>query len=141
MSELLHFRMTTGLVTDDWVKQQVKGDDSGCSIIFLGTVRARSRGQQVLRLEYQAYPAMVQSELELIAAEVAAHHSVLRIAIEHAVGVVPVGECSVALAIASAHRAAAIAAIGEFMDALKARVPIWKSEVYPDGKIWQGQGS
>lgn len=141
MSELLHFRMTTGPVSDDWVKDQVEGSDSGCSIVFLGTVRESSGGQQVLRLEYQAYPEMVRSELELIATEVAAHHQVLRFAIEHAIGVVPVGECSVALAVASAHRAAGIAAVGEFMDALKARVPIWKLEVYSDGKIWQGQGS
>ncbi len=141
MSSLFKFKMSEGPVGDNWVKDTVHGNDAGCTVVFLGTVRDNSQGKNVVRLEYQAYPAMVESELTLIADEVRQRHPFLRSAVEHSVGVVGVGECSVALAIAGAHRVEAIAAIEEFMNELKARVPIWKMEVYPDGSVWKGQGS
>jgi molybdopterin synthase catalytic subunit len=135
------FRFVDGPVEGDWARVAVLGPDAGCVVEFRGTVRDQARGQAVLRLEYQAYPEMVAAELARIAGEMQIRHSVLRIAVIHSTGVVPVGQCSVSLAIASAHRATAFAATGDFMDELKARVPIWKHEYYADGSKWIGQGS
>ncbi|RMH04000.1 MAG: molybdenum cofactor biosynthesis protein MoaE [Planctomycetota bacterium] len=134
-------RLIEGPVRGDWARERVAGTDAGCTVLFHGTVRGQAGGREVLRLEYQAYPRMVAAELERIAAEVGGRHEVLRIALEHATGVVPVGECSVVLAVAAAHRAAAFAAAADFMDRLKERVPIWKREVYRDGGHWLGRGS
>ncbi|MBC8327440.1 MAG: molybdenum cofactor biosynthesis protein MoaE [Planctomycetes bacterium] len=136
-----HSRLTQAPVAGDWARRAVDGPDAGCTVVFLGTVRAQSRGRAVGGLEYQAYPRMVEAELERIAAEVGAAHEVLRMAVEHSLGAVGVGQCSVVLAVASAHRAAAFAAAAAFMDALKERAPIWKKELYQDGSSWIGRGS
>ena len=137
----LVFRLCEGALEGRWPEEQVAGEDAGCVVLFRGTVRNQARGKEVLRLEYHAYPRMVEEELRRIDAEIRARHEALRVAIEHATGVVPVGGCSVALAVAGAHRAEAFAAASDFMDALKARAPIWKKEIYADGSEWIGQGS
>ncbi|MCH2101701.1 MAG: molybdenum cofactor biosynthesis protein MoaE, partial [Planctomycetes bacterium] len=73
--------------------------------------------------------------------EVVSGHDILRVAIEHSTGSVPVGGCSVHVAIASAHRAAGFAASMELMDKLKERAPIWKKEIDQEGGVWIGRGS
>lgn len=142
MSAELRFRLVAGPVDGAWARAQVHGPDAGCTLLFLGTARERaSDGRRVLRLEYEAYAAMAEEEMRRIAAEVLAGRAVLRAALEHAVGVVPVGAASVALALAAAHRAEVFAAASELMNELKARAPIWKREVYEDGSAWLGRGS
>ncbi len=136
-----HFRLVDGPVRGDWALQQVASEDAGCSLAFLGMVRKEGRLGEVLYLEYQAYPQMVEEELQRICEETLQKFEVLRIAVEHAVGRVEVGACSVVVAIAAAHRQDVFAANAFFMDALKARVPIWKKEVCTNGSVWKGQGS
>ena len=104
-------------------------------------MRERSRGQDVVRLEYEAYPEMVVAELRRIAVEVAGRHALLGIAIAHRHGTLQIGDASVVIATSAAHRAAALAACQEAIDTLKERVPIWKKEHYEGGAIWIGQGS
>ncbi len=141
MASPLQLRLDPQPIEGDWAQRAVDGPDAGCTVVFRGTVRDQARGRAVEGLEYQAYPRMVERELRAIAEEVGQAHEVLRIAVEHSTGAVPVGGCSVVLAVASAHRAAAFAAAAAFMDALKERVPIWKKELYQDGSSWIGQGS
>jgi molybdopterin synthase catalytic subunit len=134
-------RLVDGPVCGDWALQAVAGSDAGCSLVFHGTVRRSGRQGVVEQLFYEAYPAMVESELRAIADEVLAEFEVLRIAVEHSTGSVPLGHCSVAVAIAAAHRRQVFAASARLMDALKERVPIWKKEIYEDGSEWLGRGS
>jgi molybdopterin synthase catalytic subunit len=138
---VFHFSLHEGPLTGSNARQLVEGTDAGCVVEFRGTVRAHARGKTVLRLEYQAYAPMVEAELRRISEEICNRHEILRIAVQHSRGVVEVGGCSVVLAIASSHRAAAFDAATEFMDALKERVPIWKKEIYSDQSSWIGQGS
>lgn len=138
---LVWFAMQQGALEGDDLRARVAGPDAGCVVEFRGTVRGTARGLKVVRLEYEAYAAMVETELQSIVDEVATQHEILRVAIEHSVGSVPVGGCSVHLAIAAAHRAAAFAAASALMDELKVRVPIWKKEVDSDGGVWLGRGS
>lgn len=140
-SPLIWFALCEGPLQGDALRGRVAGPDAGCVIEFRGTVRGTARGVEVERLEYEAYPKMVEAELHKIATEVAQAHPVLRIAVEHSTGVVPVGGCSVHVAIASAHRAAGFAASVQLMDELKERVPIWKKEIDQAGGIWIGRGS
>jgi molybdopterin synthase catalytic subunit len=121
--------------------RQVERPGAGAVATFTGTVRNASRGQDVVRLEYEAYPEMVLEELRRIGAEVAARHDLLGIAIAHRHGSLAIGEASVAIATSAAHRAAALAACQEAIDTLKERVPIWKKEHYESGAVWIGQGS
>lgn len=138
---LVWFALREGSLEGDTLRARVAGPDAGCVVEFRGTVRGTARGVDVERLEYEAYPEMVEAELRSIAAEVATQHQILRIAIEHSTGVVPVGGCSVHVAIASAHRAAGFAASVQLMDELKVRVPIWKKEIDRGGGVWIGRGS
>lgn len=134
-------RLSEGPVSGDWAIAAVAGPDAGCSLVFFGTVREDGRQGAVTHLFYEAYPQMVASELEAIASEILAEFEVLRIAVEHSVGTVPLGKCSVAVAIAAAHRKQVFDASARLMDELKVRVPIWKKEVYQDGSEWLGRGS
>ena len=134
-------RLEDGPVRGDWAREAVAGDDAGCVVLFLGTVRSHARGRSVSRLEYEAYPRMVEEELARIAAQILDEEEVLRIAVEHATGSLSVGECSIAVAVASAHRAPAFRAAAALMDRLKERAPLWKKEFYPDGSTWIGRGS
>lgn len=141
MSERFWFRASDGPVDGAWARARVHGSDAGCTLLFLGTVRARRGERRVLRLEYEAYGAMLEPELARIGAEALAAHEVLRLAVEHSLGAVPAGAGSVAVAVAAVHRRATFAAAEAVMNELKARAPLWKREIYEDGSSWIGQGS
>jgi molybdopterin synthase catalytic subunit len=120
---------------------EVASDDAGGPATFVGTTRARSRGRDVIRLEYEAYEGMAEAEMERIARELRARHDVIDVAIHHRVGPVEIGETSVVIAVSAAHRAAAFDACREAIDTLKQTVPLWKKELYVGGEEWIGQGS
>ncbi len=119
----------------------VAGPDAGAIATFLGTVRNQTRGSEVLYLEYEAFDEMAEREMERIAEHVCTTHGCLRASIWHRTGRVDLGEPSVAVAVASAHRAAALAACAEAIDTLKQTVPIWKKEHTADGGVWIGRGA
>jgi molybdopterin converting factor subunit 1 len=123
------------------VVAEVASDDAGAVATFVGTTRARSRGREVVRLEYEAYEGMAESEMARIAAELRERHDVIAVAIHHRVGRVEIGETSVVIAVSAAHRAAALEACREAIDTLKETVPLWKKELYVGGEEWVGQGS
>lgn len=125
----------------DAAVREVASDDAGAIATFVGTTRARSRGREVVRLEYEAYEGMAEAEMERIAGELKERHDLIEIAIHHRVGVVGIGETSVVIAVSSAHRVDALAATREAIDTLKQSVPLWKKEIYVGGEEWIGQGS
>lgn len=111
---------------------------AGGTVLFVGTTRQENEGRSVERLEYEAYRDMALREMEKISAEIAQRWDVVAIAMTHRVGVVPVGEASVAVAVSAAHRDAAFQACRYGIDTLKTVVPIWKKEHYRDGERWIG---
>jgi molybdopterin synthase catalytic subunit len=123
------------------VVAEVASDDAGAIATFVGTTRARSRGRDVVRLEYEAYEGMAESEMERIAGILRERHGVLAVAIHHRVGRVEIGETSVVIAVSAAHRGAALDACRDAIDTLKQTVPLWKKELYVGGEEWIGQGS
>ena len=109
----------------------------GAVSLFLGTVRDLNDGRPVTGIEYEAYQPMAEQELRIIAQEVCDATPGLRLAIEHRVGTLRVGDVSVAIAASHAHRAQALDATRSVIDTLKKRVPIWKQEYYTDGdRAW-----
>ena len=120
---------------------EVASDGAGAIATFLGTTRARSRGRDVIRLEYEAYEGMAEAEMERIAGVLRDRHDVIDVAIHHRVGPVEIGETSVVIAVSATHRAAAFDACREAIDTLKQTVPLWKKELYVGGEEWIGQGS
>ncbi|HEY8103286.1 MAG TPA: molybdenum cofactor biosynthesis protein MoaE [Gaiellaceae bacterium] len=135
------FRLTGEPLSLDAVVAEVRRDEAGAIATFLGTVRNRSRDRDVLYLEYEAYEGMAEETMSELAAELSARHDLSAVAIHHRIGRVEIGEPSVAIAVSSPHRAAALAACQEAIDTLKQTVPLWKKEVYEGGEEWIGQGS
>jgi molybdopterin synthase catalytic subunit len=113
----------------------VQSDAHGAVVTFLGTTRETSPGdaRAVAALEYEAYDTMAVAEMEAIAREARDRFGPLEIAMMHRTGRVALGEPSVAVVVAAPHRGAAFDACRYAIDALKARVAVWKREVYRDG--------
>lgn len=116
----------------------VSDPSAGAVATFLGTTRATNRGRAVLRLEYEAYAEMAVGEFEKIAAEAARRWELTRVAIVHRIGVVPLGEASVGIAVSAPHRRESIEACHYCIDALKLVAPIWKKEHFEGGEVWIG---
>jgi len=135
------FRLSEEPLSLERVVSEVASDDAGAIATFVGTTRARSRGREVVRLEYEAYEGMAEAEMERIAAALRERHELTEVAIHHRVGQVEIGETSVVIAISAPHRAAALAACAEAIDTLKQSVPLWKKELYVGGEEWIGKGS
>jgi MoaE-MoaD fusion protein len=114
----------------------VRDEAFGGVVVFLGTVRSRSRGKRILHLEYEAYIEMAEAKMREIAERLGREHGPLRIAMHHRVGDLRVGEVAVIVAAAAPHRDAAFAAARGAIDELKSVVPIWKKEHAEDGAIW-----
>lgn len=132
-------RTLTGLVHGrldvDGTLAQLGAPDVGASVTFLGTVRDHAEDLDgVVRLEYSAYEPMAERVLALIAAEMrAAHPEVRGIALLHALGPLEVGAHTILVAASAPHRAEAFAACSDALEAVKARVPVFKREVTADG--------
>ena len=108
----------------------------GGIVTFVGVVRDNARGKRVRYLEYDAYPEMAEQEMARIAAEVERRWQTNRLAMAHRIGRLEIGECSVVVIVACAHRAEAFEACRYAIDKLKSTVPIWKKEVAEDGEEW-----
>jgi molybdopterin synthase catalytic subunit len=108
----------------------------GALCLFVGVARNESAGRAVLRLEYEAYEEMALPLMQAIADETRRRFPVTLVRLVHRLGRLEIGEASVAVAVASPHRAEAFAACRFAIDTLKARVPIWKKELYADGSAW-----
>lgn len=119
----------------DALVRACRTDAHGAVVTFLGTTRETSPGdaRPVEALEYEAYPAMAERELRAIAEEIEKRYGPLRIALVHRTGRVALGEASVAVVVAAGHRGMAFEACRHAIDALKARAPIWKREIYKGG--------
>jgi molybdopterin synthase catalytic subunit len=135
------FLLSEAPLSVETVAAEVASDNAGAIATFVGTTRARSRGRDVIRLEYEAYEGMAEAEMERIAGQLRERHDVLDVAIHHRIGPVAIGETSVVIAVSAPHRAAAFDACREAIDTLKQTVPLWKKELYVGGEEWVGQGS
>jgi len=135
------FRLTQGPVNLTSVVVEVVDEKAGAIATFLGTVRAQSRGRDVVALEYEAYEEMAEEVMAEIADELRSRYELCKVAMSHRLGRVEVGETSVAIAVSAPHRQDALAACADTIEALKARVPLWKKELYVGGEEWIGRGS
>ncbi len=111
---------------------------AGASVLFLGTTRNANAGRRVTRLEYEAFASMAVREMKQLARQARRRWPVIRVAMAHRTGVVPVGEASVGIAVSAGHRAEAFEACHWLIDRLKEIVPIWKKEHDRGGTVWIG---
>ena len=114
----------------------IKEPDDGAVAIFDGIVRNQTRGRRTLYLDYTAYEPMALQHMEQLAQQALASYAVRAVWLVHRLGRLEIGETSVFIAVASAHRAAAFDACRWLIDTLKKTVPIWKKEYFEDGAVW-----
>jgi molybdopterin synthase catalytic subunit len=127
----------TELVLDpNRVVDAVSGDGDGAVVTFLGLVRDHNQGRRVTHLIYEAYDALALKALDRIVTEAAEQWPSVRLAIHHRTGRLEIGEASVVIAAASAHRADAFAASRYAIERIKQIVPIWKHEYFEGGDTW-----
>jgi molybdopterin synthase catalytic subunit len=113
--------------------REVSSPARGATALFLGTVRSTNEGQDVTAIEYSAYDAMAEREMSLVLAEAERKNKGVLLVAEHRLGLLQVGEVSIAIAAAHAHRGPALDALRYAIDEIKTRAPIWKREMYADG--------
>jgi molybdopterin synthase catalytic subunit len=113
-------------------EKAVADPGAGAVVVFRGVVRDHDDGRTVTSLEYEAHPSAT-AVLEAVAAEVAADPAVYGVAVSHRVGRLEIGDVALVAAVSTAHRAAAFAACARLVDEVKARLPVWKRQVFADG--------
>jgi molybdopterin synthase catalytic subunit len=115
------------------------GGDAGADgavVTFLGLVRNHNLGRRVTYLEYEAYEPLALRAFERIDAEIAGRWPGVRLALHHRIGRLEIGEASVAIVTASAHRADAFASCRYAIERVKQIAPIWKREFFEGGDVW-----
>src|SRR5277367_5728153 len=118
------------------IAAEIKAGPDGAVCVFDGIVRDNTRGRKTLYLDYEAYREMALEQMRGLAAEAVTKFGVRDVALVHRLGRLQVGETSVLVVVASAHRGAAFDACRWLIDTLKKTVPIWKKEQFVDGAIW-----
>ncbi|MCB9560967.1 MAG: molybdenum cofactor biosynthesis protein MoaE [Kofleriaceae bacterium] len=135
-----HVRLLAEPLSLDRCVAAVAAAEAGGLVTFTGMVRRHSHGARIERLEYEAYPGMAEKVMTALCEEIEAEVPGTRLAVEHRVGVLAVGDVAVVIAAAAPHRAEAFTACRAMIDRLKDRVPIWKKEVGESGEEWVGLG-
>lgn len=128
--------LTRDAIPADALIAAAKHGEDGAVVVFDGIVRNHSRGRATLHLDYEAYEAMALKQMQELAAQAHARFGVRHATIVHRLGRLEIGETSVLIVVASAHRAQAFDACRWLIDTLKKSVPIWKKETFVDGAVW-----
>ncbi|RZU42974.1 molybdenum cofactor biosynthesis protein MoaE [Edaphobacter modestus] len=132
----MRVEIVDGVIPAAEIVEGLKAGSDGAVCVFDGIVRDNTRGRKTLHLDYEAYREMALEQMRALAAEAVAKFGVRDVALVHRLGRLTVGETSVLIAVASAHRGVAFEACRWLIDSLKRTVPIWKKEQFVDGAIW-----
>jgi MoaE-MoaD fusion protein len=123
-------------ISSQQITESIKAAQDGAVVVFEGIVRDNSRGRRTLYLDYEAYESMALNEMQRLAQAALERFAIRDVRLAHRLGRLTIGETSVLIVVAAAHRAAAFEACRWLIDSLKKTVPIWKKEYFEDGAIW-----
>lgn len=132
----IHTGLTRETIPADALVSAVKQGTDGAVVVFDGIVRNNTRGRRTLHLDYEAYEEMAEKQMAEISAQAIEKFGVRAVTLVHRLGRLEIGETSVLIVVASAHRGAAFDACRWVIDTLKKTVPIWKKESFADGAVW-----
>jgi MoaE-MoaD fusion protein len=130
------FRLIREPIDIPQITESLQKPEDGAVVVFEGVVRNNARDKAVRFLEYDAYESMALKKMEEVGSRAKSEYAIRDIAIVHRLGHMDIGECSIVIVIASAHRGPAFDACRFAIDTIKEIVPIWKKEFYEDGEIW-----
>lgn len=128
----IHVDITEDRLDLEKLTNFVTSPSCGAVSVFIGTTRNNFDGKKVLQLDYEAYIPMAKKKMLEICQQIGNSWSIEKIAMEHRLGVVPVAEASIIIAISSPHRKESLEAVQYAIDMVKAVVPVWKKEIYED---------
>lgn len=128
--------IVSGPIETQSVLARLKQGEDGAAVLFEGVVRNQTRGRKTLYLNYEAYESMALQQMEALAEQALQRFQIRDVALVHRLGRLEIGETSVLIVVASAHRSAAFEACRWLIDTLKRTVPIWKKEHFEDGAVW-----
>lgn len=134
--QAVHIALTSHPIHAEPLVEAAKRGEDGAVVVFDGIVRNHTRGRLTLYLDYESYEDMAAKQMQQLAAEACARFAVRQVTMIHRLGRLIVGETSVLIIVASAHRGAAFEACRWLIDTLKKTVPIWKRETFADGVVW-----
>jgi molybdopterin synthase catalytic subunit/molybdopterin converting factor small subunit len=123
-------RVSASPLSLDALAERVRDARAGAVVTFQGVTR------EVERLDYDAYAEMAEGRMATIAADAVERHGLCAAAVEHRVGIVPLSEPSVIVAVSAPHRGEAFAGAREIIDRVKAEAPIWKKEIEGGEERW-----
>lgn len=129
--EICRERIRTAELTE-----AIRRPEDGAVAVFEGIVRNHSRERRTLYLEYEAYEPMALGKLKELASQARTEFPVRDVTLVHRLGRLEIGETSVLVVVAAAHRAPAMEACRWLIDTLKRTVPIWKKEFFEGGAVW-----
>ncbi|WP_419803737.1 molybdenum cofactor biosynthesis protein MoaE [Terriglobus sp.] len=132
----MHVALTHAEIDSKAILAALKAGEDGAVTVFDGIVRNNTKGRATLYLDYSAYDAMALEQMRALATEAVTRFGVRDVAMVHRLGRLQVGETSVLIAVASAHRGVTFDACRWLIDTLKKQVPIWKKEIFMDGAVW-----
>lgn len=132
----MRIEITDAAIETEAIVAEIKAGADGAVCVFDGIVRDNTRGRRTLHLDYEAYREMALAQMRELAEQAVARFGVRDVALVHRLGRLTVGETSVLVVVASAHRGAAFEACRWVIDTLKKTVPIWKKEQFVDGAVW-----
>lgn len=124
--------LTLDPISPSTLADEVASQSAGAILTFCGNVRDHDHGKPVESLRYEIHPSSSQILSETVK-EVALRHNLTGVAVAHRYGEIPIGEAALVVAVAAAHRGEAFAACSELVDEIKAKIPIWKHQVFTDG--------
>jgi molybdopterin synthase catalytic subunit len=128
--------LTRERIDAERIVAEAKSGEDGAVVVFDGIVRNHSRGRRTLYLDYEAYEEMALRQMRELALKARERFGVRQVTMVHRLGRLEIGETSVLIVVASAHRSAAFEACRRLIDTLKQTVPIWKKETFADGAVW-----
>lgn len=129
-------RVTALPIDPGVILASVRDKTAGGVVVFVGTVRRRTEGREVLGLEYEAYKPMAEKKMLEVARRAKETWSVKKVSIVHRYGKLKVGEVSVVVAVSAEHRAEAFEACRYAIDMVKSSIPLWKKEKFRRGESW-----
>ncbi len=120
----------------DKIVKSVASENAGAIDVFIGTVRNKTKGKAVVKLDFEAYEPMAIAEMQKIVNSAKQKWSIEKIAVVHRVGLLEIGDVPVVIAVSTPHRKDSFEACQFVIDTLKETVPIWKKEIFEDGDVW-----
>lgn len=132
----MRIEITREVIRAEEIVAAMKTGGDGALVVFDGIVRNNTRGRRTVFLDYEAYEEMALAQMRTLTADAVERFGVRDVSLVHRLGKLEVGETSVLIVVASAHRGAAFDACRWLIDTLKKTVPIWKKEHFEDGAVW-----